>query len=311
MGNIVGALLCLYCRSGCQASVVASALTFHPPKSTYDVEKDENSDTFRFLLIEDIPRHITYRGLTVYLITTIKSTIIPVMCFHVPNAKKTIIYSHGNATDLGGMFHMYASMAAKLKANIVAYDYTGYGASQHVKSNNTKQYVATEKQTYKDIESVYDWVISTKCHLNITEPHKDIILYGQSVGSGPSTYLATKKPIAGLVIHSGIASGIRVLTQSRLLWCFDIYPNIDRIVNVKCPVFLIHGLEDLEVGFTHGKTLYERVPESFKYEPWWVPKRGHNNVLLGNEEEFFRRMRDFLEYCERAVAVDETISLSP
>ena len=37
-------------------------------------------------------------------------------------------------------------------------------------------------------------------------------------------------------------SGIRVLTASRLLSCWDIFPNIDRIRHVKCPVFVIHGM---------------------------------------------------------------------
>jgi hypothetical protein len=36
-------------------------------------------------------------------------------------------------------------------------------------------------------------------------------------------------------------SGLRVITPSRLLACFDIFPNINRIKKVKCPVYIIHG----------------------------------------------------------------------
>ena len=46
----------------------------------------------------------------------------------------------------------------------------------------------------------------------------------------------------GMILHSPILSGIRVLTASRLLSCWDIYPNIDRIRDVKCFVFIIHGM---------------------------------------------------------------------
>lgn len=30
------------------------------------------------------------------------------------------------------------------------------------------------------------------------------------------------------------------------------------------------------------------APEGCRYEPWWVPGRGHNDVLFGNESEFIR-----------------------
>ena len=39
-----------------------------------------------------------------------------------------------------------------------------------------------------------------------------VILYGQSVGSGPTCYLASKRMCAGVVLHSPIMSGMRVLT---------------------------------------------------------------------------------------------------
>jgi hypothetical protein len=40
MGQIVSALVCLYCRSGCKSSVVASALTFHPPDPFYSLQDE-------------------------------------------------------------------------------------------------------------------------------------------------------------------------------------------------------------------------------------------------------------------------------
>jgi fermentation-respiration switch protein FrsA (DUF1100 family) len=47
------------------------------------------------------------------------------------------------------------------------------------------------------------------------------------------------------------------------------------------PVFVLHGEEDQEVNVTHGKGLYSRIPDQFKYEPWFVPNRGHNDVCFG------------------------------
>lgn len=53
---------------------------------------------------------------------------------------------------------------------------------------------------------------------------EDLILYGQSVGSGPTLHLAAKLPrLRGVVLHSGILSGLRVLCHANFTFCFDIY----------------------------------------------------------------------------------------
>lgn len=64
--------------------------------------------------------------------------------------------------------------------------------------------------------------------------------------------------MVGLVLHSPIMSGLRVMTDSRLLSCWDIYPNIQRIEHITCPGFIIHGQEDREVPCRHGLGLYEK-----------------------------------------------------
>ena len=126
------------------------------------------------------------------------------------------------------MFPILAKMCKILQVNIIGYDYSGYGTSSGS---------ASESQTYKDIEAVYLWAVQT---LNI--PPDSVILYGQSVGSGPSTYLASRIVVGGLILHSAITSGLRVLTAKRGIFaCCDIFPNIDTISRVRCPVFLIHG----------------------------------------------------------------------
>lgn len=44
----------------------------------------------------------------------------------------TLIYSHGNATDIGGMSFLHCYLAQALKLNVVMYDYSGYGESGYV-----------------------------------------------------------------------------------------------------------------------------------------------------------------------------------
>ena len=286
MGQVVCVLCKLLVESGCDASVVASALAFHPPDPFYDIKYNEDSKEYSFMMGKELPRpEVSFKyPILVDIIDTEWNTKVPLICLKIPNAKFTILYSHGNATDLGGMFSRYIYIAVKLGVNVVGYDYTGYGVS----NGNP-----TEKQSYKDIEAVYNWCISTKL---VTSPVNELVLYGQSVGSGPSCYLATKKSIGALVLHSAILSGIRVLTPSRALCCFDIYPNISRIKKVKAPVFIIHGEEDEEVPVYHGKQLYDLVNDQYKYPPYFVKDRGHNDIWYENEEAFLQQLQKFLEF---------------
>jgi Serine aminopeptidase, S33 len=120
-----------------------------------------------------------------------------------PNERtKTIIYSHGNATDIGAMFPTQSLLVQALEANVVCFDYSGYGESGGV---------AEELNTYSDIRAVYKY-----CVENISPNPKNIVLYGQSVGSGPVCNLAYKnKNLGGIILHSPFTSGMRVLTPSR------------------------------------------------------------------------------------------------
>lgn len=77
----------------------------------------------------------------------------------------------------------------------------------------------SEFDTYADIEAVYDCL---QIEYGISQ--EDLILYGQSVGSGPTLHLAAKLPrLRGVVLHSGILSGLRVLCHANFTFCFDIY----------------------------------------------------------------------------------------
>mmetsp|Transcript_22394 Transcript_22394/g.27437 ORF Transcript_22394/g.27437 Transcript_22394/m.27437 type:complete len:407 (-) Transcript_22394:1043-2263(-) len=204
---------------------------------------------------------------------------------------KTVIYSHGNATDVGAMYYMQILIAKGLQCNVIVYDYSGYGESGGI---------PLEHNTYNDIEQVYDYAVKNVVQ-NADE--RQIVIYGQSVGSGPSCYICTKKPnVGGLILHSPFMSGMRVLTPSRALACLDIFPNINRITNVKCPVMIIHGVLDEEVHISHGRALHDAVPENQKRNPWWVSDRGHNDITEGRVKliEYIQRLKGFFESLDRS-----------
>lgn len=77
----------------------------------------------------------------------------------------------------------------------------------------------SEQNTYADIEAAY------KClEENYGAREENIILYGQSVGSGPTLDLATRLPrLRAIVLHSPILSGFRVMYPVKRTYWFDIY----------------------------------------------------------------------------------------
>lgn len=141
-------------------------------------------------------------------IPTKKGSYCAAIVYRVPEASqnentRTIIYSHGNATDIGAMFPLQAILAQSLECNVVSYDYSGYGESGGV---------AMEANTYTDIMGVYSWTLENVCGGDESR----IVLYGQSVGSGPCCYLGRREDgLGGMILHSPFMSGMRVLTPSR------------------------------------------------------------------------------------------------
>ncbi|XP_004489539.1 uncharacterized protein [Cicer arietinum] len=206
--------------------------------------------------------------------------------YHRPTC--TMLYSHGNAADLGQMFELFVELSNRLRLNVMGYDYSGYGQSTGK---------PTEYNTYADIEAAY------KC-LKEQYGVKDeqLILYGQSVGSGPTLDLSSRiSELRGVVLHSPILSGLRVLYPVKRTYWFDIYKNIDKIGMVKCPVLVIHGTADEVVDVSHGKQLWEL--SKVKYEPLWVSGGGHCNLEL--YPEFIKHLKKFVQTIGKPKATTE------
>lgn len=77
----------------------------------------------------------------------------------------------------------------------------------------------SEHNTYADIQAAYNCLLE-----NYGAKPEDIILYGQSVGSGPTVDLAARLPrLRAIVLHSPILSGLRVMYPVKRSYWFDIY----------------------------------------------------------------------------------------
>ncbi|KAK8526090.1 hypothetical protein V6N13_017156 [Hibiscus sabdariffa] len=263
---------------GTATSSMAAKFAFFPPDPpSYNIIVDEASGKMKF-------SDVNYQrdNVDVLKLRTRRGNEIAAMYVKNPSASLTVLYSHGNAADIGQMYQTFFELSVHLNVNLLGYDYSGYGQSTGKPS---------EQDTYADIEAAYkclDEMFGVK--------QEDTILYGQSVGSGPTLELAIRLPhLRAVVLHSPILSGLRVMYPvKRTLW-FDIYKNIDKIPLVDCPVLVIHGTEDEVVNISHGKRLWELCKE--KYEPLWLKGGNHCNLEL--YPEYLRHLRKFISAIEK------------
>jgi len=180
------------------------------------------------------------------------------------------------------------TLARVLRVNIMAYDYSGYGESSGQ---------PCEEFVYADIDSAYDYLLNVRKILP-----EEIVLYGRSLGSGPSCYLASKtakegRSVAGVILQSPILSAFRVAFNFRCTMIWDKFPNIDYAPHIRCPVFIVHGTQDEIVLFYHGQDLFLSVKQSWRAKPFWVDGAGHNNIetLLRPSGAFVDKLIEFLD----------------
>lgn len=165
-------VLCLFCCPPLPGPIAAK-LAFLPPEPTYNFLPDESTSKFTMSLTERAEWQYSHRELEaidVFYANTNRNNRIGCLFIRSPNSKFTILFSHGNAVDLGQMSSFYLTLGARINCNIFSYDYSGYGVSSGTPS---------EKNIYADIDAAWH---ALRSHYGISP--ENIILYGQSIGTG-------------------------------------------------------------------------------------------------------------------------------
>ncbi|KAI3823586.1 hypothetical protein L1987_05025 [Smallanthus sonchifolius] len=249
---------------GCVISNLSAKFAFFPPSPpTYQIKKQDDGKLNAVYTSATGGVDGGGGGCSVDVLSLRTKRGNKIVAFYLKNpyARLTLLYSHGNAADLGQLVDLFVQLKANLRVNLMGYDYSGYGASTGKPS---------ELNTYADIEAVYE-CLQTEYGVS----QEDLILYGQSVGSGPTLHLASKLPrLRGVVLHSAILSGLRVVCHVNCRFCFDIYK----------------GMEDDVVSWLHGNRLWKKAKDP--YEPLWIKGGSHCNLEL--YPDYIRHLYKFI-----------------
>ena len=177
----------------------------------------------------------------------------------------TIVYYHGNAYTLGDRADIYSSLTDK-GFGLLAVSYRGYGKSTGEPS---------EQGIYTDARTAIHYATDS-LHIPATQ----LILYGESLGTGVAVQMATEYDVAGLVLQSPYTS---VAARAAEIYFYvpvnylikDKYFTIDKIASVKAPLLLFHGELDNVIPIAHGKAVLAAATSS--KEGIFFPKTGHND----------------------------------
>ncbi|UZQ54742.1 alpha/beta hydrolase [Trichothermofontia sichuanensis B231] len=192
-----------------------------------------------------------------------------------PDAAYTLLYSHGNAEDLGEV-EPILNRWYRLGFAVFAYDYPGYGLSQGR---------ATVGNAERAIVAAYDYLTQVA-----QVPPQQIIVYGRSVGGGPSLYLASQHSVGGVILESTFVSIFRVVTRIPI-FPFDKFPNLARLRRVRVPILILHGTQDEVIPLWHGQALFNAAAEP--KQALWVEGAGHNDLDWVAGDRYDEALRQF------------------
>ena len=192
---------------------------------------------------------------------------------------KTILFFHGNAGSLGNRTYKLNHFK-DLNVNFLIIAWRGFSGNEG-KPN--------EKGLYEDGESAIRWLKTQ----GINE--KNIILYGESLGTGVVVEIAQNKNYGGVILESPFTSMINLgrkyypFFPVRLL-LKDKFESHKKITNILVPVLIIHGKVDKIVPYDMGKKMFELANE-----PKFFYSQDYGDHMIEYDEKLLLALKKFIQ----------------
>lgn len=205
--------------------------------------------------------------------------------FFQPKARKTVLISHGNAGNLTHRRDLVNLLLAT-GASVFIYDYRGFGLSKGSPGVN---------ESCNDGIAAFDYL-----NKSLKTPASSIVLYGESLGTGISAQIASKRTVSGVILQSAFRSLPQIAREKMPL--FAIYPDaifpvntLDTLQFVRGehpPLLIIHGKDDALISDKNAEELFKEASGSNKTLAI-CPQAGHNDVYAKLTEEAVSALHKF------------------
>ena len=167
---------------------------------------------------------------------------------------KTILFLHGNAGNLFNRSYKLNRLN-ELNLNVLIISWRSFSGNSG-KPNETN--------LYGDAKKAVKWLNERGVET------KNIILYGESLGTGVAVEIGQTNKFNSIILESPYTSMIKAakiyypyLPVKFLLQ--DKYDSEKKIKNIKTPILIMHGKKDNIVPFHMGKKLFETANEPKKF----------------------------------------------
>ena len=201
--------------------------------------------------------------------------------YHEKNIEdfKTIIYFHGNAKSLENRIHKLNHFK-DMNINFLIIAWRGFSGNEGKPS---------EQGLYIDGKSAIEWLIKK----GVDE--KNLVLYGESLGTGVATHLAQNKNYAGIILETPFTS---MIDAAKTFYPYipvnlllkDKFDNHKKIKNINSPILVMHGEVDQIVPFSMGKKIYEAANE-----PKYSYFTKYDNHMMEYDEKLVLALKSFLK----------------
>lgn len=199
------------------------------------------------------PSELNFPEATTLKIKTVDNVTLTAWYIAPKDNKPTLVYFHGNSSNLGKRVNKFRKFADN-GFGMLALSYRGYGNSEGSPS---------EDGLYNDARAAINHLISKGL-----QP-KDIILYGESLGSGVAIQMALENNFRAIVLeapYDSIAARaveLYPLMPIKLL-LKDKFLSIEKIGKLQTPLLFFHSKDDKVMPLSHGMTLFNAANEPKK-----------------------------------------------
>ena len=176
----------------------------------------------------------------------------------------TVIYIHGNAAAIDRFGNRPGYFTSRCWSALL-FDYRPFGKSRGE---------LTAGSPLLDARAAYDYVL-TKI------PSERIILYGQSLGTGIASELASQVKERAVILEAPFLSVLSMAEDQYpylpVAWFLKFPMRSDLAVpQIKSPVTIFHGTNDDIIPFAQGEALSKLVKSSVKFVA--IKGGGHNDL---------------------------------
>ena len=192
---------------------------------------------------------------------------------------KTLVIFHGNAGHLSNRIYKLNELY-KLDINILLISWRGFSGNKGS---------PTENNLYEDAKASIKWLNEAGVNNN------QIILYGESLGSGVAVELGKENNFNGIILESPFTS---IENSAKIYYPYlpvklllkDRYDSISKIKTINIPILIMHGKKDDVVPFSMGKELFEKANNP-KYS-YFTTEDDH---MMEFNPSLLKKIKDFIE----------------